>query len=66
MNVKADTLVWDTRNARGIADRYQVIDIPTIPCSWDYNQFVHQAAHTPRPEVAQMRKELEGILKGPQ
>jgi ribonuclease HI len=66
MNVKADNLVWDTRNAKGIADRYQVIDIPTIPCPWDYSQFIHQSAKTPRPEVAQLRKELAGLLKGPQ
>lgn len=65
-NVKADNLVWDTRQALGIADRYQITDIPTIPCPWDFNQFIHQAAHTPRPEVAQIRKELAGLLKGPQ
>lgn len=72
MNVKADNLVWDTRRALGIAERYEVTDIPTIACPWDYNQFIHQAANTPRPDevarrgqVAQMRKELAGILKGP-
>ncbi len=66
MNVKADNLVWDTRQAKGIVSHYQVLDIPTIPCSWDFNQFIRQSAKTPRPEVAQLRKELAGLLKGPQ
>jgi ribonuclease HI len=66
MNVKADNMVWDTREAKGIVNRYQVTDIPTVPCAWDFNQFVHQAAKTPRPKVAQLRKELANLLKGPQ
>jgi ribonuclease HI len=61
MNVKADNLVWDTRNARGIASRYQVTDIPTIESAWSFTQF--QTQHV-RPEVADLRNQFAGILKG--
>jgi ribonuclease HI len=72
MNVKADSLVWDTRNAKGDPALYQVTDIPAVPCLWDYNQFKHQVNHTIRPDevarrgqVALLRDEFSHLLKGP-
>lgn len=61
-NVKADHLAGDTRQARGIVERYQITDIPVIASTWNFTQFQSQQVN---PLVAQMRKELAGILKGP-
>ncbi|MBE7553164.1 MAG: ribonuclease HI [Anaerolineales bacterium] len=66
MNVKADHLVQDTRDARGIASRFQVVDIPTIESPWNFEQFMHQAAAQPRPEVQYLRDRFSGLMKGPQ
>ncbi|GIK43787.1 MAG: hypothetical protein BroJett011_76200 [Chloroflexota bacterium] len=63
MNVKADHMVQDTRQALGIASRYQIVDIPTIESPWHFTQF--QTRQT-RPEVNYLRDRFAGLLKGPQ
>lgn len=59
MNVKADHLVADTRQAKGEPAHYQLVDIPTIESAWSFIRF--QVEYT-NPVVAQMRKELAGLL----
>ncbi|MBE7473147.1 MAG: hypothetical protein DPW09_36215 [Anaerolineae bacterium] len=58
-NIKADHLVGDTRQARGIASRYQITDIPTIESTWQFEAFQKSNVN---PLVAQMRKDLAGLL----
>lgn len=61
MNNRADTLVWDTREAEGDPARYQVTDIPTIDSPWSYTGF--QAGQV-NPQVAQLRDRFKSILEG--
>jgi ribonuclease HI len=66
MNVAADNLVWDTRDAKGDSTQYQMLDIPPIESPWEFSRFQRQLKQTVRPEVAQLRRRFAGILKGPE
>lgn len=59
INVKADHLVQDTRQAKGDPALYQITDISTLPATWSFSQFQSQ---TIRPEVTALRDRYAHLL----
>lgn len=64
MNVKADNLVQDTRQAKGDPKLYQVTDILEIESTWSFTGFQQAQQQIVRPEVAYLRQRYSGILNG--
>jgi ribonuclease HI len=60
MNVKADHMVADTRQARGITARFQITDIPTLESPWNFTQF--QTKHV-RPDEVARRGQVADLRK---
>lgn len=65
MNVKADHLVADTRQAQGNPRHYQNIDVPEIACDWSFTRFNQQQSQAVQPEVEFLRNQLAHLLKPP-